>query len=337
MDESNQFYNVTIPAHSLNTNIPVGKFFIDKVSYHYFKISGNNKISGAYPEIESLEIEAQVPNEIKYNKSAYLAAPSTHLSYLVPGDSVVKWFYTEVMVPKEVENSIHAYYETNGFHSGYGGLQINSEMERRFIFSIWSLYETDHPKEIPSTYAVNLKEKGNEVVSGEFGNEGSGGHSHLVFPWKVNQTYRFLTGITAIDGDSATYIGYYAAPEDHYTWHLLSKWTQNKTDTKTGFKHLYAFVENFGNNGNDYFKAYYGNQWIVTPLGNWVELNQAKFTTTAHVQKHQRYDYGAGAEGNLFYMYSGGFIHLKNIDAGEVVTRKLNGKHPFIDFSSLKK
>ena len=337
LDESNQLYELNIPAHSLNTKIPVGKFYIPTASYHYIKIMGKNKISEAYPEIESLQIDAITPNEIKYNKSVYLAAPSTHLRYIVPGDSVVKWFYTEVMVPKEVENSIHAYYETNGFHSGYGGIQINNENERRFIFSVWSLYKTDNPKEIPSQYAVNLKAIGKEVSSGDFGNEGSGGHSHLVFPWKVNQTYRFLTGITSIAGDSATYIGYYAAPEDNYTWHLLSEWTQNKTDTKTGFKNLYSFVENFGNNGEDYFKAFYGNQWILTPSGNWVELNQAKFSTTAHPRKHQRYDYGAGVEGNLFYMYSGGFTHLKNIDAGDVITRKLNGKRPFIDFSSLKK
>jgi len=336
---------INIPANSSSTIIPIGNFIINKPGYHYFNIKGANKTTVAntkvpitlelYPEIISLSIDAISPNEIKYNKSSYLAAPSTHLRYQVPGDSVVKWFYTEVRVPKEVENSLHAYYETNGFHSGYGGIQINNEKERRFIFSIWSLYKTDNPKEIPSQFAVNLKTKGANVSSGDFGNEGSGGHSHLVYPWKANQTYRFLTGIKSIAGDSATYIGYYARPEDNYTWHLLSEWTQNKTDTKTGFRNLYAFVENFGNNGDDYFKAYYGNQWIMTPSGNWIELNQAKFTTTAHPQRHQRFDYGAGVEGNLFYMYSGGFKHLKNIDAGDIITRKLNGEHPVIDFTKL--
>ncbi|MFA9205675.1 MAG: glutaminase domain-containing protein [Burkholderiaceae bacterium] len=336
---------IKIPANTSSTIISIGNFTINKPGYHYFNIKGANKTTVAntkvpnalelYPEIISLSIDAISPNEIKYNKSSYLAAPSTHLRYQVPGDSVVKWFYTEVMVPKEVENSIHAYYETNGFHSGYGGIQINNEKERRFIFSIWSLYKTDNPKEIPSQFAVNLKTKGVNVSSGDFGNEGSGGHSHLVYPWKANQTYRFLTGIKSIAGDSATYTGYYATPEDNYTWHLLSEWTQNKTDTKTGFRNLYAFVENFGNNGDDYFKAYYGNQWIITPSGNWIELNQAKFTSTAHPQRHQRFDYGAGVEGNLFYMYSGGFKHLKNIDAGDVITRKLKGGHPVIDFSKL--
>jgi hypothetical protein len=335
LDEAIDFETINIPANNSNHSMVVGKYAIITPGYHYFKIKGNNSHATAYPEIESIQIDALTPNEIKYNKSSYLAAPSTHLRYQVPGDSVVKWLYTEVMVPKEVENSMHAYYETNGFHSGYGGLQINNEKERRFIFSIWSLYKTDNPKEIPAKFAVNLKSKGDKVFTGDFGNEGSGGHSHLVYPWKANQTYHFLTGIKSIAGDSATYIGYYAMPEDNYTWHLLSQWTQNKTDTKTGFKNLYAFVENFGNNGDDYFKAYYGNQWIITPSGTWIELNQARFTTTAHPQRHQRFDYGAGVEGNLFYMYSGGFKHLKNIDAGDIITRKLNGKHPLIDFTKL--
>ena len=335
LDNAEKGEVLNIPANSAIESYSIGEYLINSPGYHYFKIKGNNKNSDVYPVIKSLNIDCLTPNEIKYNKSSYLAAPSTHLRYIVPGDSVVKWFYTEVLVPKEVEHSIHAYYETNGFHSGYGGLQINNLKENRFIFSIWSLYKTDRPNEIPSQFAVNLKKKGNQVFTGEFGNEGSGGHSHLVFPWKVNQTYRFLTGVKSIAGDSATYVGYYAAPEDNYQWHLLSEWTQNKTDTKMGFTKLYAFVENFGNNGDAFFKAFYGNQWVVTPSGNWIELNKAKFTTTANVQKHQRYDYGAGVEGNRFYMYSGGFKHLKNLDAGDMITRKLNGTHPVIDFSKL--
>jgi len=34
-------------------------------------------------------------------------------------------------------------------------------------------------------------------------------------------------------------------------------------------------------------------------------------------------------------MYSGGFKQLKNIDAGDIITRKLNGKHPLLDFTKL--
>ena len=77
LEETNQLYEINIPAHSLNTKIPVGKFYIPTASYHYIKIMGKNKISEAYPEIKSLQIDAITPNEIKYNKSVYLAAPST--------------------------------------------------------------------------------------------------------------------------------------------------------------------------------------------------------------------------------------------------------------------
>ncbi len=328
-------YSIIIPGGLNDKEIAVGDFNILNPGYHFIEISNIETSQNQYPVIQGLVIQSETGNEIKYNKSFHQGAASTHLRYTVPGDSTVKWFYTEVKVPKEVENSEHAYYETNGFHSGYGGIQLNSLTERRFIFSIWSLFKTDDPTKIPNDYLVRLNSKGSNVFTGDFGNEGSGGHSHLVYPWKVDQTYRFLSGIKSLKGDSATYIAYYAVPEDQYQWHLMSEWTQHKTDTKTGFKNLYAFVENFGGNGDDYFKAYYGNQWVVTPSGNWMELNEAKFTTTANPLKHQRYDYGAGVEGNWFYMYSGGFKHLKNIDAGDYINRPLNKVHPTIIFESL--
>jgi hypothetical protein len=324
-----------IKINKADTIVPIGDFVIKDSGYHFIELKGNSKIGIKYPTIQGLQFNHVLPGTILYNMSHYRGAASTHLRYTVPGDSSVQWFYTEVMVPDEVKNSVHAYYETNGFHSGYGGIQINSLNERRFIFSIWSLFKTDDPKQIPNDYVVHLNKKGNQVFTGEFGDEGSGGHSHLVSNWKTNTTYRFLTGITALKGDSATYIGYYASPDDNYQWHLLSQWTQHKTDTKTGFKRLYAFVENFGDNGDDFFKAYYSNQWAITFNGNWIELTEAKFTTTANNKTHQRFDYGAGVEDGKFYMYSGGFKLNRNIMPGDIITRPATGKHVEIDFKAL--
>jgi hypothetical protein len=317
-------------------NLPFGSLNNLSIGYHFVEIFSTKKSDAEKSIFNQLIIEHDIPEAIMYNKSNYMGAASTHLRYSVPEDSAVKWFYTEVKVPDEVKNSVNAYYETNGFHSGYGGIQINNPNERRFIFSIWSLFKTDDPKQIPIDYIVHLNKKGNGVFTGDFGDEGSGGHSHLVFPWKTNTTYRFLTGIAALKGDSATYVGYYAAPNDGYQWHLLSKWTQHKTDTKTGFKHLYAFVENFGDNGDDFFKAYYGNQWAITFNGTWMELTEAKFTTTANNKTHQRFDYGAGVEDGKFYMFTGGFKKMKNINAGDVISRQATGKHIEIDFKKLE-
>lgn len=335
LDNDPTTYTLSLSVNNINQEIPIGNFDIKKVGYHFLKIKAISYSGKNAPMIDNIILASKNNIEIKYNKSIYKAAPSVHLRYQVPGDSIVKWFYTEVTVPKEVDKSVNAYYETNGFHSGYGGIQINSLKERRFIFSIWSKFVTDDPSKIPSDYAVNLKRKGKNVFTGEFGNEGSGGHSHLIKRWETGKSYHFLTGIKSIVGDSATYVGFYASPDDNYKWHLLSEWTQNKTDTKLGFKNLYAFVENFGDNGDDYFKAYYGNQWIITPSGNWVELSQAKFTTTAKPDKHQRYDYGAGVENNQFYMFTGGFKHLNNINTGDIITRPSNKIHPTINFQKL--
>jgi hypothetical protein len=335
LDDETKSYETDISQGQEFTLIPIGAFAINSKAYHHIVIRGVSKTGSNFPDIEAVVLSGSAAKNIQFNKSPYRGAPSTHLRYPVPGDSAVKWFYSEVMVPKEVEKSVNAYYETNGFNSGYMGIQINSSTERRFIFSIWSLYKTDNPSQIPQDYAVNLKKKGKDVFTGEFGNEGSGGHSHLVYPWEAGKTYRLLSGIKSMAGDSTTYVGYYATPDDNYAWHLISEWTQNKTDTKRGFRGLYSFVENFGGNGNDYFKAYYGNQWICTPTGNWIELTNATFSTTANPQKHQRYDYGAGVEGNLFYMYSGGFKYLNNIAPKDTISRPANNKAPVIDFGKL--
>ncbi len=326
---------IAVPKNS--SKIRIGDFQLNDTGYHFIEIKGASPKGIKYPNIKSLVLENFKNESIQYNTSNYRGAASTHLRYTVPGDSAVKWFYTEVLVPNEVQDAVNAYYETNGFHSGYGGIQINSKTERRFIFSIWSLYKTDDPKQIPLDYLVHLNKKGNRVFTGEFGNEGSGGHSHLVAPWKTNTTYRFLTGITALKGDSATYVGYYASPDDNYQWHLLSKWTQHKTDTKTGFKRLYAFVENFGDNGDDYFKAFYSNQWVITFNGTWMELTEAKFTTTANKKTHPRFDYGAGVEDGKFYMYSGGFKKMRNVMPGAIITRPATGKHIDINFAELER
>ena len=67
-----------------------------------------------------------------------------------------------------------------------------------------------------------------------------------------------------------------------------------------------------------------------------MELTQAKFTTTANNKTHQRFDYGAGVEDGKFYMFTGGFKKMKNINAGDVISRPVTGKHIEIDFKKLE-
>ncbi len=331
LDSTSKSYNINIKPSANYVTIPVGKFTMNDVRYHFIQINGISKEGARFPDIQSMIITGIDTNNINYNTSEYRGAPATHLSYRFPKDSSVSWFYTEVKVPVGVD-AVNAYYMTNGFDGGYMGIQANSPTERRFIFSIWSNYSTDNPKEIPADYAVRLIKKGEGVVADDFGNEGSGGHSHLVFNWKNGETYKLLVGAKS-NGEHTIFTGYYYAPENKQ-WKLIAQWDKAKNEGKL-LSGLYSFVENFGPNGNDYFKALYGNQWVCTTSGKWIELTKASFTTTASQLKHPVFDYGAGVENNWFYMYSGGFKQVSNINPHDMIERKPEGKMPDINFSAL--
>jgi hypothetical protein len=338
--------------------IDAGSFFVNTEGYHFISFK-----SAHLPEMSDMILSGAAAEGVLYNNSRYMGAPSTHLTYTIPGDSAAEWFYSEVAVPAEADHSPNAYYETNGFAGGYMGIQLNSAKERRVIFSVWSNYKTDDPKEIPAEYAVKLIRKGKGVFTGEFGNEGSGGHSHLVFMWKAGVTYKLLVRAKAA-GDHTIYTGWFCGPETG-GWRLIAEWDKTRTGGKL-LSHLYSFVENFGDNGEDYFTARYGNQWICTPAGNWIELTEARFSTTADKVKHPRFDYGAGvvpvagsgggaagpggSDGrggdggrggsggkvqDWFYMYSGGFRQLNNLAPGLSIRRKAVGVPPAIDLAAL--
>ncbi|HVI44010.1 MAG TPA: DUF3472 domain-containing protein [Chitinophaga sp.] len=114
---------------------------------------------------------------------------------------------------------------------------------------------------------------------------------------------------------------------------LIAQWDKSKTNGQL-LGGLYSFVENFSDNGNDFFKARYGNQWVRTVKGTWIELNRASFTTTASDAAHQRYDIGGGVENNIFYMFSGGFRQVGN-SVGQTYTRPATGVPPTVDLTTL--
>ena len=66
---------------------------------------------------------------------------------------------------------------------GYCGIQHNSVDERRTIFSIWDTSPALHPK---------VSEAGTQTIHGRFGGEGEGGHTHMIWNWKTNETFQFF-------------------------------------------------------------------------------------------------------------------------------------------------
>ena len=56
-----------------------------------------------------------------------------------------------------------------------------------------------NPSKIPPEDRVQLLRKGPDVQTGEFGNEGSGGQSYLIYPWQAATTYKFLLKANPVD------------------------------------------------------------------------------------------------------------------------------------------
>ncbi|MBL8762442.1 MAG: DUF3472 domain-containing protein [Phycisphaerae bacterium] len=229
-------------------------------------------------------------------------AASVHLNYpLEPGEQV-EWFYGEV---RALTDPVHSYYEVLGFHRGYFGIQVNSPTERRVIFSVWDAGgEKNDRGRVPDENRVKLLAKGDGVVAGDFGNEGTGGHSHLVYPWKTGENYKLLLG-ARIDADATIYTAYFFFPERH-DWGLIASFRAPR-DAKHPHG-LYAFNENFGgSNGDARRVCEFSNAWVRHPDGTWRELLEAKFTHDGH-GKEQRRDYAAWTKGPGFILSNGGFI-----------------------------
>jgi hypothetical protein len=170
-------------------------------------------------------------------------------------------FYNEITVPAGFD-PVHTYYMACGFARGYFGIQVNSNTERRVIFSVWDAgKEAADRSKVADSNKVQLLAKGADVFADGFGNEGTGGHSHWVYPWKTGQTYRFLVTALADSASQTTiYTGFFFVPEVQ-RWKLIASF-RAPFDGKN-LRSLYSFNENFdGSNGQLQRKALFSNQWV---------------------------------------------------------------------------
>lgn len=232
--------------------------------------------------------------------------PSVHMNYPIPEGVTAEWFYNEVTVPVG-QDAVGSYFMSNGFGEGYFGIQVNSLVERRVLFSVWSPFETDDPKQIPDEHKIILVKKGEDVQTGEFGNEGSGGQSFLRYNWKAGTTYRFLTRVRPSEKGYSEYTSYFYAPEVG-SWKLIAQFL--RPGTTTYYTRPHSFLENFINdNGHLGRKVYYNNQWVYTRKGEWIELTEGRFTADATARAGARMDYKGGAEPSGFFLQNCGFFN----------------------------
>ncbi|GAB3651709.1 DUF3472 domain-containing protein [Echinicola sediminis] len=328
---------VVAVAASGGDTLSVGVFDLPE-GYVKVDVQGISKEGAAFPSIQSLLVRTEAEANLTYvkdNESNRFywgrRGPSVHLSYTLPEDKDIKWFYNEITVP-EGEDPNGSYYMANGFGEGYFGIQANSDTERRVLFSVWSPFHTDNPNEIPEDQKIKLLKKGGSVNTGEFGNEGSGGQSFMRYNWITGNTYKFLNAVEPDGKGNTIYTAYFYAPEKG-EWQLIASFLRPQTDT--WYKRPHSFLENFiDRQGYKGRKAFYTNQWAMDTEGNWIELTEAKFTGDDIARREYRVDYAGGEEDGKFFLRNGGFFNeMETLNS--MHDRPANGHKPEIDFSAL--
>ncbi len=289
-----------------------GEWTISDTGYADFQIKGMVKSGTLFADINNLIISGAVQqtNFVKNDDGQFFywgrRGPSVHLNYPVPDTVNAEWFYNEITVPPG-NDVVGSYFMADGFGEGYFGMQVNSTSERRILFSVWSPFQTDDPKKIPDDQKILMLRKGPAVHTGEFGNEGAGGQSYLLYNWKAGNTYKFLIHAVPVAGNRTEYTAYFKPPH-LYGWLLIASFS--RPQTQTYLKHLHSFLENFEpETGETTRQALYGNQWIKSDKGQWIALNKARFTVDNTAVKGYRMDYAGGVQSDAFYLKNCGFFN----------------------------
>ncbi len=328
--------------HSVNVDAEMnevfcGTFKINKEGYQRIDVERSFSNSLGRIDLYELIVSGNAVNDKEMNYvhdfSTHFGqrGPSVHLNYTLP-EVATEYFYSEITIPKG-NDVVGSYFMANGFGQGYFGIQVNSVTERRILFSVWSPFKTDKPGEVPGDQRVVYLRRGENVKGLEFGGEGSGGQSYMIFPWKAGVTYSFLTRIHPDGKGNSIYTSYFYDSENE-KWMLMASFLRPKTDTY--FTRAHSFLENFNpRTGWQTRQGHFGNQWAYGTDGKWREVTAARFTYDATARAGMRTDYRGGLAGSRFFLQNCGFFD-KNTDPDTEFTRPAAGIPPEIDFEALE-
>jgi hypothetical protein len=153
--------------------------------------------------------------------------------------------------------------------------------------------------------------------------------------WKAGNTYSFLTRVRPDGNGNTVFTSYFYAPEEN-KWMLIASFQRPKTDT--WYKGAHSFLENFmDTQGYLTRQVMFGNQWIRTVKGEWIELNKATFTCDDTGRSKVRMDYTGGlTDDGRFFLKNCGFFN-ENTTYRTAFERPTLNKAPQIDLEALEK
>ena len=212
-------------------------------------------------------------------------APAQHLWWNLAGQGDGTCLYGEITV---LATQPTTYYCGANWHpgepaGGYCGIQHNDPQERRTIFSIWDTSPTLHPK---------VSEAWPQTIFGRFGGEGEGGHTHMIWNWKTNETFQFFVRKQPGAETNTTDTRYYIFDPAGKQWLHLA--TINSPDggyrsVQTFGGGLNSFLENFSGRDKSAPRLALYRLWLGPDVehlkcltrasgdGNWGELRDCYF------------------------------------------------------------
>ncbi|MBK7907260.1 MAG: DUF3472 domain-containing protein [Gemmatimonadetes bacterium] len=317
---------ITVRGTGAAARVSVGALPVGAPGYVRFALSVRQPATTRDLKVLALLLEGAPADSAQFNLVPRRNAASVHLRYPVDSAEVITGFYNEIIA---VDDPVTTYYMATGFARGYFGMQVNSPTERRIIFSVWDAgngTNADDRSTVAADDQTQLLGKGDGVVAEVFGNEGTGGHSHLVYDWQTGSTQRFF--VTArLHGTHTIYSGYWFHPE-RQRWMLIASFRAPKDGQ--GLRRLYSFSENFGGEtGHLRRKARFGPAWIRLASGEWRELTTATFSHDV-TGRADRFDRTMGVEDGRFFLRHGGFVSGAT-PPGAAFTRPATGAPPAID------
>lgn len=211
-------------------------------------------------------------------------AQAQHLWWNLEGQKDATCLYGEITV---LATAPHIYYCGANWHpgepaGGYCGIQHNSKTERRTIFSIWDTSPQLHP----TVTAADPR-----TIHNRFGGEGEGGHTHMLWPWNVGDTFQFYVQKQPGKGDT-TDTRYYVYDRIQKSW-LHSATINNpnggKASVATIGGGINSFLENFAGKDRAVPKLALYRLWLGSSAdtmkcltkaagdGTWGQLHDAYF------------------------------------------------------------
>jgi Domain of unknown function (DUF3472) len=166
---------------------------------------------------------------------------------------------------------------------GYCGIQHNGPNERRTIFSIWDTTPELHPR---------VKEADSRSVFNRFGGEGTGAHTHMIWPWQLGETVCFFVQKAPGTTPDTTDALYYIFDNKQKKWLESATITSpdgGKQSVATFGGGLNSFLENFVGKDRTEPKLALYRLWLgpsvekikcltrATGDGKWGQLHDAYF------------------------------------------------------------